>query len=201
MKLTLLSAAAAALLTLSTGAVASETPAVATADASTTPSLSTALFPPAGTVRVEDSPEAIKRLVKEHGADVLVVNFWATWCGPCVEELPYFVNLAKRYPESKVRVVGLSLDFPDQIETGVVPFLRKRGIPYSNVIVYVDDPQQVIEQFSKDWSGELPATFFFDRQGNKLGELAFAVTQEQLDLAVEALVAGKPLPAIKPENH
>lgn len=172
-------------------------PATTATDSPTTPSLSTELFPPAGTIRVIETNEEIKKLLAGHGAEVLVVNFWATWCGPCVAELPYFIRLANKHPQSKVRLLGLSLDFPDQIDSTVVPFLRNRQIPYSNLIIYPDNPTDVIEFFSESWSGELPATFFFNKEGKKIGELPFVLTEEQLNTAVDALLAGQPMPRIE----
>ncbi|MBI1289934.1 redoxin domain-containing protein [bacterium] len=195
--LVLFAAALAVIVSPTTASAASPT----AADSATTPALSLELFPPAGTVRIESEKAGIEKLLKEHNSDILVVNFWATWCGPCVEELPYFIALANRYPQDKVRVLGLSIDFPEQAETGVAPFLRTRKVPYSNVIVYMDDPQETIELFSDKWTGDLPATFFYDRSGKKLGELPFALTDVQLNQAVDALLAGEPLPAIKPGNH
>ena len=55
---------------------------------------------------------------------VLVVNFWATWCGPCVKELPAFEQLQERYKDRGVEVLLVSLDFPDELETNLYPFIK-----------------------------------------------------------------------------
>ncbi len=140
-------------------------------------------FPRAGTARLIDEKE-IEKMLKTHGSDMLVVNFWATWCGPCVEELPYFVALSKELETEKVRIAGVSVDFDNQVEDVVIPFLQRREIPYSNV-VYFGDPEAVMEIFSEEWTGAIPATFFFDREGNHLGEVLEAVTEEELRELVE----------------
>ena len=84
-------------------------------------------FPEAGEAPVVDEKE-IADILELHGAELLVVNFWATWCSPCVKELPYFVKIAEKYPK-KVRVLGLSVDFKNNIESGVIPFLKEKEIP------------------------------------------------------------------------
>ena len=57
---------------------------------------------------------------------VYIVNFWATWCKPCVEELPHFIALAKKYESHKVHFIFVSLDFRNAVETSLLPFLHKK---------------------------------------------------------------------------
>jgi thiol-disulfide isomerase/thioredoxin len=175
--LTALAAATAALTLLSAAPLAAEQ--TQAADDSTSATISN-LFPPAGSVRLIETKEGVQEILQQHGSELLVVNFWATWCSPCVAEIPYFVELSKAYPEQKIRVVGFSTDLSSQVDTAVVPFLRKREIPYSNVVLFLDDAQEVIELVSEKWGGELPATFFFDKNGKKVGEALGAVTRDEL---------------------
>ena len=65
--------------------------------------------------------------------DTYVINFWATWCSPCVKELPYFESVNKEYADKNVKVILVSLDFPSQIESKLKPYLKKNKIK-SNVI-------------------------------------------------------------------
>lgn len=92
---------------------------------------------------------------------VYVVNFWATWCAPCVKEFPYFDEAAKKYSGSKVRFLMVSLDFPNQLEKSLKPFVKSRTnrLP----VVLLDDPNQNewINKVSPDWSGALPATLIY----------------------------------------
>lgn len=96
-----------------------------------------------------------------------VVNFWATWCKPCVAELPYFEKLQEEYKDKKVKVLLVSLDFSTQIEKKLVPFMEKRKLK-SEVIV-LDDPDANgwIDKVNPKWSGAIPATVIY--QGKKRG--------------------------------
>jgi thiol-disulfide isomerase/thioredoxin len=146
-------------------------------------------FPAPGTTRVVREAEALT-IQRTHGADILVVNFWATWCGPCVAELPYFVRLSKEFESDRVRVVGYSVDLVDDVETRVVPFLRERQIPYSNVVLFVD-ANEFLPKISEKWGGEIPATFFYDREGRKLGEILGETDYANLRAKVDELLANQ----------
>jgi thiol-disulfide isomerase/thioredoxin len=150
--------------------LASITPAQApsAADGSSSATLARYDFPKAGETRIIEQPE-VERLLKTHGSELLVVNFWATFCVPCIEELPDFVKASAEYKEADVRFVGFSVDLKKDVEAKVVPFLKKRGIPYANVVLDVD-PEKMISVFSKDWGGEIPVTFIFNKRGEKVGE-------------------------------
>ena len=54
-----------------------------------------------------------------------VINFWATWCAPCVKELPYFEEVNKEFKDKNTEVILVSLDFPSQIESKLKPYLKK----------------------------------------------------------------------------
>ncbi|MFT5167540.1 MAG: thiol-disulfide isomerase/thioredoxin, partial [Saprospiraceae bacterium] len=65
---------------------------------------------------IYDNFEALVPLFEKQNDTTYVINFWATWCKPCVAELPYFEELHNRYKGKKVKVLLISLDFPNQIE-------------------------------------------------------------------------------------
>jgi len=67
-----------------------------------------------------------------------LVNFWASWCTPCVSELPAFESIREEYRDEKLKVLLVSLDFPGQVDTRLMPFLEKNGIR-SEVLV-LNDP-------------------------------------------------------------
>lgn len=146
-------------------------------------------FPAAGKAPVVDE-KVIADLIATHGSEYLVVNMWATWCGPCVEELPYFVKVAKDLDPAKVRLVGLSADMADEAESKVEPFLAKQGIPYPNLVMDVSDMDAFITSVSPKWTGALPATFVFDRDGKLVAEKLTAVTEAELRTFLDGALKG-----------
>jgi thiol-disulfide isomerase/thioredoxin len=86
----------------------------------------------------------------------LVINFWATWCKPCVQELPAFDSLAKANP--KVKILLVSLDFKEDIEKKVNPFLKKKGITSECVLLDEINGNDFVNAISPKWSGAIPAT-------------------------------------------
>ncbi len=105
-----------------------------------------------------------------------VINFWATWCKPCVKELPVFEKLYAEYGNKNVEVILISLDFPDQIESKLIPFIKKRNLK-SKVIV-LDDPDQNrwINEIDETWSGSIPATLIYTKEKKSFYEQSFDYT-------------------------
>ena len=90
--------------------------------------------------------------------DTYVINFWATWCSPCVKELPYFESINREFSEKNVKVLLVSLDFPSQIESKLKPYLEKNKIK-SNVILLDDSKMNKwVPRVSEKWDGGIPAT-------------------------------------------
>lgn len=98
----------------------------------------------------------LEQRLSEGGDTTFVVNLWATWCGPCVKELPYFEAL----DPGRAKVLLISLDFEDVLETKVIPFVEKRGLGSEVMLLNEDDPNTWIPRISGDWSGAIPATLF-----------------------------------------
>ena len=91
---------------------------------------------------------------------ITVVNFWATWCKPCIKELPYFEEVEAKYDDQDVDVILVSLDFPDQIER-LNKFIEKRNL--KSEVVMLDDPDanSWINKVDPSWSGAIPATIIY----------------------------------------
>ena len=87
-----------------------------------------------------------------------VLNFWATWCAPCVKELPYFEEVNKEFKDKNTEVILVSLDFPSQIESKLKPYLKKNKIK-SKVILLDDSKMNTwVPKVSEQWDGGIPAT-------------------------------------------
>ena len=100
-----------------------------------------------------------------------IINFWAMWCAPCVKELPILQEYEKNNPD--VELILVSLDFPEDIETKLKPFLKKKGI--TSKVVLLDDPDSNswINKIDPNWSGAIPFTIIFNNTERSFHERAF----------------------------
>ena len=121
----------------------------------------------------------LKPLLHESDDKVYVVNFWATWCAPCVKELPAFEKLKANYQDRNVELLLVSLDFPNQIETKLKAFIEKKQLQ-SKVVVLDDSDQDVwIPEINEKWSGAIPATLIYNKHKRSFFESSF--TYEKLE--------------------
>jgi peroxiredoxin len=125
-------------------------------------------------------PADLSKLKEDAKGKVLVVNFWATWCGPCVAEFPEFVALDEKYRTSGVNIVGISADEVSDLQSKVVPFVRDAKARFPVYVQDVEDPQEMIDRIAKEWSGALPATFVFDRQGTLVYKRLGIIDRDEL---------------------
>jgi thiol-disulfide isomerase/thioredoxin len=102
----------------------------------------------------------INDLVKRIGySDTLyVVNFWATWCKPCIQELPAFDSLSTMVKNKKVKILLVSLDFSEDLNSKVNPFLIKNKIRTECVLLDEVNGNDFINKISPSWSGAIPPT-------------------------------------------
>jgi len=89
---------------------------------------------------------------------IYVVNFWASWCKPCVEELPAFDSLDSRVKAKPVRVLLVNIDFKEDLNKKVNPFLKKKAVRSTCVLLDEIDGNRFINGISPQWSGAIPGT-------------------------------------------
>jgi thiol-disulfide isomerase/thioredoxin len=108
--------------------------------------------------------EEIETLIAKHNADgkVVLVNIWATWCGPCVEEFPDIVELKQKYKD-QLEVVFISADFPEDRERAL-QFLKDQKVTWETYMKTGKD-EPFINAISNDWSGALPFTKIYSKNG------------------------------------
>ncbi|ULC59073.1 TlpA family protein disulfide reductase [Flaviramulus sp. BrNp1-15] len=113
---------------------------------------------------------------------IYVVNFWATWCAPCVKELPYFEKLNEEYKTKNVEVILVSLDFPHLYDKKLKPFIKDRKLT-SKVIALDDvDMNTWIPKVDKTWSGSIPATIIYKNNTKKFFEQSFTYDELETEL-------------------
>ncbi len=89
---------------------------------------------------------------------VYVVNFWATWCGSCVKELPSFDKLQRVYKDQPLMVMLVSIDSQSKLKSSVIPFVNNHQLSTGYYIASRKNDQELINDIDTDWSGALPAT-------------------------------------------
>lgn len=121
-------------------------------------------------------------VLNQNNDTTYIINFWATWCGPCVKELPYFEALNDLYKDDKVKVVLVSLDFEKFIDKSLLPFLNKKKI-ISDVVVLLDGKtSKWIDRVDPSWSGAIPITVFYNKKERLFYERQFHSTEELVDI-------------------
>ena len=115
-------------------------------------------------VAVFDKYENLENSILSDKNTIYVVNFWATWCSPCVKELPHFEKLNSE--NKNIKVLLISLDFKNQFESKLLPFLKKKSIDSEVVLLTDKDYNTWLPVVDKDWSGAIPATLII-KNGKK----------------------------------
>jgi thiol-disulfide isomerase/thioredoxin len=126
-----------------------------------------------------------KVIASYEGKKAVLVNVWATWCIPCVEEFPAIVKIQQKYPE-QLQVVFVSVDFPEN-RGRVISFLKKHKVDWTT---YLSTKQSAtfIESLSADWSGVVPFTKILNKKGKVIftheNKLSFDALNQQVKRAL-----------------
>ena len=160
-RISIIAALAVGLFQISYGQKASATAVIANADG-TTPVVKPVARPIPSAVKQIDIV-GLKKLVKVTGRPLLI-NFWATWCPPCVEEFPDLVKIDADY-RGKLDVITVSLDDLAEIDRDVPKFLADMKAEMPAYLLHTKDESTAIRLIAKDWAGNLPMTVLYDGTG------------------------------------
>jgi thiol-disulfide isomerase/thioredoxin len=128
------------------------------------------------------------RVVAAKKGRVLLVNFWATWCDPCREEMPALVSAAKGFSSKDVAVALVSTDSLKKTPD-VQKFLASGKIPFVCWQAKSPDPQRFINAVDKSWNGDVPYTLVYDRKGELVARLVGPQTEKSFGEAVRKALA------------
>ena len=130
---------------------------------------------------------AFARMVADHRGNVLLVDFWATWCAPCREELPKLLSLSANYQGKGFDFVTISCDEPEQAMQAAT-FIDRQGVPAPRYIRKAKDDDKFINSIDPKWSGALPALFVFDRNSQQAESFIGETNFKQLDAVIRKLL-------------
>ncbi len=129
-----------------------------------------------------------KKLRKVDNDTTYVVNFWATWCMPCVAELPEFEKVYAFYKDKKVRVILVDLDFYKKLNITVIPYLEKTKIQSQVILLNEPNYDAWIDKVDKSWSGSIPATVIFNNQKKVYHFLEHEITFAEIDTILKLIL-------------
>jgi Thiol-disulfide isomerase and thioredoxins len=126
---------------------------------------------------------ALQRLIAANKGKVVLLNFWATWCEPCQEEVPKLVQLEGRLRAKGLKLIVVSADEPEQ-EEAARRFLVSRKVPLPSYRKQAKNDEKFINSIDTKWSGAVPAMFLYDRQGKRvksfIGETEMPAVEAEL---------------------
>ena len=122
-------------------------------------------------------------------ARVVLLNVWATWCRPCLDEIPGLVRLWEEYSRDDLDLILLSADDLSDRDSAVVPFLKGTGVSFPTYIIGGGDQDAVIRALDPEWSGALPATILSARGDGASRTLVGEQTYDQFKTEIDALLA------------
>jgi thiol-disulfide isomerase/thioredoxin len=117
----------------------------------------------------------------------MIVNFWATWCGPCVREIPYIDSLIQA-KGNKVKLVLVSLDFPETYPKQLTAFVKKQGYKGEVVFLKETNADYFCPVIDKKWTGAIPVSVLVNNKKNIREFYGMQLTRERLMLEYDKLV-------------
>ena len=113
---------------------------------------------------------SLKKAIAGYKGHVVLVNFWATWCPPCMKEYPGLVQISRQYANKGLVVLAVSGDKPKDIPTKIRPFLARQKASFPQFVI-MSDLDTFVDAFQPKWQADFPQTFVYDRRGRLVREL------------------------------
>lgn len=127
---------------------------------------------------------SVNEIIASQKGRVVVLNLWATWCGPCREEFPALARLDRELGDQGITVIGLTADEPDAVDSLVKPFVAEVGAEFTILVKDYGDPMAFLDGLNPKLSGAIPETIIYDREG---AEFAIIRGERTFDEFVDAV--------------
>lgn len=132
--------------------------------------------------------KGLQQRLQQARGKVVLLNFWATWCDPCVEEFPDLVKIAQEFRPRGLEMILVSIDEPEELEKKVKPFLQNQGVTWPTYFKKTRDDEVFINTIDPKWSGAIPATFIYDANGVLVKRLIAHQRYEAFAAALQPLL-------------
>ena len=118
----------------------------------------------------------------------LIINFWATFCKPCMEEIPHFQKMGKKYEKEGVKLLLVSLDMKDAYPVQVNTFVKKKKITTPTAWLDETNADYFCPKIDKTWSGAIPATLFINNSNSYRKFTEDTLSEKQLEKEIRTLI-------------
>lgn len=118
----------------------------------------------------------------------VIISFWATWCLPCIHEIPYFQQTVKKYQDKKVELILVSLDFKESFPRAIETFVKKNQYTASFFWLDETNADQFCPRIDPKWDGSIPATLFVNNKTNYRKFYDRQLTPLQVEAEIKAQV-------------
>ena len=130
----------------------------------------------------------LKTLLENNKGKVIVLNFWATWCAPCVAEIPELKAFYEEHKGDNLAFLAISLDSPDGIEDTVAPFVKDKKVPFPVYVLQERNLDVISKTVKQELAGVLPTTLIYDPKGKVNKTFEGGITKEDLEAVVKPLL-------------
>jgi thiol-disulfide isomerase/thioredoxin len=127
-------------------------------------------------------------LIQTRNGKALFINMWATWCVPCREEFPDLIKLVEYTQNRDIEIVGISVDYADEIDSKVRPFMQSQQVNFKIYVQNFDRQESLINKLNKEWAGALPASFLYNAQGEQVLYLPGKHSFEEFKQTIDSLL-------------
>jgi thiol-disulfide isomerase/thioredoxin len=124
--------------------------------------------------------DQLEPVLNKRNDTTYVINFWATWCKPCVKEIPDLMKANQNFKDQKFKMILVSMDFDTHLRTKVIPFINEQNIDTDVILLNDSKQHEWIEKVNNRWSGAIPITILFNKDFYffREGEITFEELNE-----------------------